>query len=284
MLIISAVMLSSCFGNAGVQAKTISLDAYAINSDFDNISKIIIETKIKDEDVNKVMLDKMVEQNSILLPSGFSILSYNYTGDLLTVDCSEDITGMPEEDLISFSELCALTLNALGTVNTVKLTANGAAFPWAWENGYRLQLFGYADLQNIPIGIAKLYFPDKSGQFLKAESHIFYRGEGDFAYLMVNELSKGAYNKNNLTDILKPEDILSVQTDGTVCTVDLSPNFIKNVTGSTQQQMALYSIINSLTELPVYKSVMFLANGKSDVDFGNYNFQTEFVRNESLIH
>ena len=282
ILILSAatVMLSACNGST---AKIVSFDVYTLDASATNISRGIVEKKVETGNIDKTMLETVIERNIWIFPPDFKLLSYDYTEETLTINCSENILEMDEDELIAFSELCALTLNSLGDITKVVLKSNGVVFPWAWEYGYELRLFKYADTQNIPIAFLKLYFSDKAGEFLHSEYHVVHRTNNNGAYLVISELVNGAYNKTDLIDLLVPESIKTIKTENNLCTVDLSDLFVESIEGTAAQQMALYSIVNSLTEMNGIMSVMFSLNGKSNVDLGNYNLNTEFKRNDALV-
>lgn len=75
-----------------------------------------------------------------------------------------------------------------------------------------------------------------------------------------------------------------VSSDG-VASIDLSQEFKKNFSGgSAEEQMTLYSIVNTLTTLPNIHSVQFLLEGKMHPGIlGHIDTSVPIKRNESLI-
>lgn len=70
-----------------------------------------------------------------------------------------------------------------------------------------------------------------------------------------------------------------------VATVDLSKEFIdKHPGGKIAEQLTIYSIVNSLTEIKEIQKVKFTINAKAQKDFkGNFQFDTPFPRSDSII-
>lgn len=70
-----------------------------------------------------------------------------------------------------------------------------------------------------------------------------------------------------------------------IATVDLTGDFIeKHPGGKAAEQMTIFSIVNSLTELKEIQKVKFLIDGKARKEFkGNFQFDAPFARSHSLI-
>ena len=65
----------------------------------------------------------------------------------------------------------------------------------------------------------------------------------------------------------------------------MTKEFVDNHPGGKEaEEMTIFSIVNTLTELKDIETVKFLINGKEQKEFkGNFRFDNEFPRNESLI-
>jgi germination protein M len=77
-----------------------------------------------------------------------------------------------------------------------------------------------------------------------------------------------------------------VKIDGRVATVDLTKEFVDNHPGGkTLEELTVYSIVNSLTEMKEIERVKIIINGKETKTFkGNVALNTDFPRNEALIN
>ena len=76
-----------------------------------------------------------------------------------------------------------------------------------------------------------------------------------------------------------------VSINGGIATVDLTREFIeKHPGGKDAEQMSIYSIVNSLTELKEIQKVKFTIDGKERKEFkGGFKFDEPFPRSQSLI-
>ncbi|HZK83566.1 MAG TPA: GerMN domain-containing protein [Desulfosporosinus sp.] len=129
-----------------------------------------------------------------------------------------------------------------------------------------------------------LYFPNADASGLVATDRTVVVEEQEIIKTMVTELATPP------TEMVKPlpegTKLLgaTVSADG-VATIDLSIEFKQNfIGGSTGEQMAVYSIVNTLTTLDNIKSVQFLLDGKKqEVILHQLITSTPIERDESLI-
>ncbi|MBQ8004021.1 MAG: GerMN domain-containing protein, partial [Oscillospiraceae bacterium] len=69
-----------------------------------------------------------------------------------------------------------------------------------------------------------------------------------------------------------------------VCYVDLSREFTDNVIhDELHEGMAVYSIVNTMTELPMINSVKFLIDGNSPDGYVHYRLGDSFTNNSELF-
>lgn len=71
---------------------------------------------------------------------------------------------------------------------------------------------------------------------------------------------------------------MNVSTKEGICYVDLNEKFIEKLTDITDE-VAIYSIVNSLVELPGINKVQFRINGETVEAFHNTNLAVLFERN-----
>lgn len=136
-----------------------------------------------------------------------------------------------------------------------------------------------------------LYFANEEGTKLKLEVRYVPMSElkkpvNEIASLIVKELingpSKGSALKPTIPEGTK---LRSVKVSGDVATVDFSKEFKENHPGGkAAEQLTIYSIVNSLTELKEISQVKFKIEGKTSKEFkGAFKFDNAFPRSTSLI-
>lgn len=136
-----------------------------------------------------------------------------------------------------------------------------------------------------------LYFANEEGTKLKLEMRYVPMDElkkpaNEIATLIVKELINGPSKGSGLKATIPAETKLrSVKISGDVATVDLSKEFKeKHPGGKAAEQLTIYSIVNSLTELKEISQVKFKIDGKTSKEFkGAFKFDNAFPRSTSLI-
>lgn len=129
-----------------------------------------------------------------------------------------------------------------------------------------------------------LYYATFDGKYLSAESRdVFYTSNSTLEHIVVDQLMSGTDNSNLLTTMPADLRMLSINTTGGVCYVNFNESFLNSVPDVTNN-VVVYSIVNSLTELQNVESVVITVNGSVPV------FATEGLdlskplsRNDSII-
>lgn len=136
--------------------------------------------------------------------------------------------------------------------------------------------------QNITQTIT-LYFTKPNSDKLYAEKREIGVSENVLLerYVM-EELIKGPKTEGLISPLQAGTKLNDVKTQENVSQVDLS--YDKAITSPIGEKLLVYSIVNSLTELPHIKKVSFLKDGKKQTDAtALIDFNTLFERDESLI-
>jgi spore germination protein GerM len=129
-----------------------------------------------------------------------------------------------------------------------------------------------------------LYFADAMGEKLVAERRKAPLVDNRLEKTVVLELVKGPKNSDLFATIPKDTRVLSVETKEGICFVNLSEEFVTKFSGgSSAATLAIYSIVNSLTELPDIDRVQFLIDGVKVETFGDYIFSEPFGRDKHVL-
>jgi germination protein M len=108
-----------------------------------------------------------------------------------------------------------------------------------------------------------LYFANSDGTSLEGETRAIPKQEG-IARATINELIAGPVDAN-LSPTLPAATILEdINIADGVCTVDFSTDFLTDLSSDQEAQMlALYSIVNTLTQFDSVDYVRILVNGQA---------------------
>ena len=145
------------------------------------------------------------------------------------------------------------------------------------------------DSEGQPIGneshTLKLYFSDAQAEYVvQEERNVTVNKGSQLEKVIFEELKKGPQNDEAGSVIPKGTRLLSANTKDGTCRLDLSKEFFDNHAGGTAgEMMTLYSIVNSLTELPNVKRVQFLIEGKVSEVYIHASLDTPFERDENII-
>lgn len=137
----------------------------------------------------------------------------------------------------------------------------------------------------------RLYFANDSNTKLKLEIRYVPASEvkksvNNHAGIIVKELINGPKNSDLKQTIPKGTKLRSsVKIKDKVATVDLSKEFVdKHPGGMPAEQLTIFSIVNSLTQIKDIEKVRFLINGKSREAYkGNFKFDISFSPDPKLI-
>ncbi len=129
----------------------------------------------------------------------------------------------------------------------------------------------------------KLYFPDNNVDKLHLELRELLVSNDGTARAAVEGLIEGPLS-NLAPSIPEGTQLLDISILNGVCTVDFSQAFVDNhISGSSNDLMTVYSIVNTLTEFDSIDRVQFLIEGKTGATFGNIVFNEALVRRQDLI-
>ncbi len=136
----------------------------------------------------------------------------------------------------------------------------------------------------------KLYFINEQGKLAPETRYIdnneVTKGNETLATALVKELISGPA-KGSLLQASIPKDTKvhsNVSIKDGVAVVDLSKDFVdKHQGGKKNEQLTIYSIVNTLTEINDIKTVQFKIDGKVKKEFkGSYQLDAAFPRSAYL--
>lgn len=131
----------------------------------------------------------------------------------------------------------------------------------------------------------RLYFSDTNGRYLVEESRSrSTESIGLLPEYIVKCLLNGPETENYLPVIPEGVNLLGVELSQGVCTVNFSEAFLTNCpTTHAQARMTVFSVVNSLTELPEVESVRFQCVGKEIGDYAGIDLSRIMYREELAI-
>ena len=129
-----------------------------------------------------------------------------------------------------------------------------------------------------------LYFSDAEGSSLMAESRkLYYSSNVPIERVVVEQIVKGPREEGHMATVASDTKVLGVTVVEDICYVNLSREFSEH-TMNVQQEIPVYSIVNSLTANCDVKKVQISVEGESNYVFReNMDLNRYYERNRDLI-
>lgn len=241
--------------------------------------------------INELTKSPNTEGGMNALPDKTKLLSTKIRGKTAVLDLSRDYYKNRDVDELLARLAIVNTVCAVDGIENVRINIEGKALV-STTTGAEIGLIsrnnvatGPQDSEITEKEIVIIYYPDKSAERLVAESReIELHASLSVEKLIISELTKAPENENLVQVIPSDTKVISAETNDGVCFVNLSGDFVSKVeSSSSSTTLALYSIVNSLTELDSINSVQILIDGKTGVEFGNYVLDVPLERNRNLI-
>ena len=128
-----------------------------------------------------------------------------------------------------------------------------------------------------------LYFADENIAHLKAEKRTFSNDE-NLAKSVVQAIIDGPQNTDLCSLIPGDTEINSIKLSGDVCTLDLNDEFTNFTGGTSMENLAVFSLVNSLCEVDGVSKVKINIDGNKKAMFGgHYSLEDMFSKDVSLV-
>ncbi|MBQ9983660.1 MAG: GerMN domain-containing protein [Lachnospiraceae bacterium] len=227
------------------------------------------------------------------IPSGIAYLECNYDNVQNSVRVSFNVLydSVNKENLLFFKTCIACTVLQLEGVDTVSIALTDLANNDP-ETATVVETFdkdsftmnfgdrnGYKQMDTIV-----LYFADESGQALRAyEQTVEISNTTSLSRLVIESLANGPERTGYQATISEDVTINNISVNDGICYVDLSEEFY-DTANPLRNELIVYSVVNSLVDLPTVTKVQFLKNGEKVPFFRQtMPFDAIFERNLDLI-
>ncbi|MBQ8526420.1 MAG: GerMN domain-containing protein [Clostridia bacterium] len=302
LAIIIAFSMCSCDKNAVITDSKLTKEVtlYFSNTDYNDIQAEKRVITYEDEKqfpravVNELVKGPTEVGIKAVIPEGTQLLDIRHDGAIAKLDFSREYFNF-EGDNSKSAELLARysivkTMCALDGIDKVLISVEGSELLNASGNplgpiGESDIVFSQTQQENVTEKYVTLYFADEMGEKLVARRRRVPIVDNSIEKTIVTELVAGPSSDDGVySTIPSGTKVLSVETKEGICFVNFSGEFISKFDGgSSAATMAIYSVVNSLTELPDIDKVQFLIDSAKTDTFGDYFFSEPFERDDSLI-
>lgn len=130
---------------------------------------------------------------------------------------------------------------------------------------------------------AKVYYANENGTALQASNlKIPYTGTKSEAEIVLQQLIIGPVTEDMYPAVSDKTEVLSVSIKDNICTVDFNKKFLDKPEG-VSEEVVIYSVVNTLAELPGIYQVQFLVEGKQEKLYQKMDLLQPYERNLNVI-
>ncbi len=291
VLLLLVAMLTSCSdGNKVVNKLDNEYHVYYLDS---KSSGIVSETYVplgstKEQLVTELLDALQTDPSNMVykraLPEDVTIRDYSFVNDQLILNFDTKYSELKEIPEVLCRATIVKTLCQIPGIDFVMFNVNGQ--PLIDTNGVQMGLMtaeffientGAETNYNVT-----LYFANETGDLLKKTTrNILYTGTSSIEELVINQIINGPTEIGLYTTVPVGTTLLNVSTKEGICYVDLNEKLLEKLP-DVSEEIAIYSIVNSLTELPGINKVQFRINGQQVESFQNISFGVLFERNLTI--
>jgi len=303
IMLISILCVSSCqkdskVSNSIEDSNNNDVTIYLANSEMNGLIPIVIQLKENkmEEQINDILQalreDKNLDNARALLPEDVQIKKVKIQDQNVVITFNQAYTEMSAVEEILVRSSIVKSVTKLDGVQTVEFYIDGV--PLKSATGV---VVGPMGEDNIIVNSdstllesnnkeVTLYFSSKDGNYLvPVQVKLDLTENEQIETAIIKMLSEGPEDESLAGTIPKNTKILNVFVTDKVCYVNLSEEFINNHIGGTKGELiTIYSIVNSLTELPNINKVQFLIEGEVQEKFKSFTeFNILFERNLDIV-
>jgi len=296
MLLIISVLVFVCGCGRGSQYKgRYSYEIFCLDRD-ENTHRtysVYTDTTDKYKLVDELLTAMSNEPSDVKLVAairGFAINSYELSDSQLTIDVTEDYRKLSPTTEILVRGALVRTMCQIKGVNNVVIKVLGTDLCDALGNTVGLMNASmFVDNAGNEINSYErikisLYFAGEDGKSLvRMDRTLEYNTNISTEKLVVEQLLSGPVSTEAKSTINPQTEIINVTIKDGTGYVSLSSHFL-DIPEGVEPQVAVYSIVNSLTALPGVNKVQISIDGETNVVLSDgLNLDTMFERNLELV-
>jgi germination protein M len=293
IIFLMMLTLTACVKKNNSDINSAEVKIYYIDA---SSSKIVTENytpteTVKEKEVGELLAALKQAPKNVLyksaLPDTVTINEYTFNEDGgLTIDFDaayNELKGIPE---ILCRASIVKTLSQVSGVDYIQFNVNGQ--PLKDSNG-EVVLSMTEDEFIESVGDetdykVSLYFTNENGNALMEHvTNIYYSGTSSLEELVINQLINGPTEIGLYHTIPEGTVLIDVSTKDGICYVDFNEKFLDNTKG-INDDVVIYSVVNSLVNLPNINKVQFYINGEIQKTYREkIPFDGFFERNLAII-
>ncbi len=262
-------------------------------------NKLVIEsTTINDTDADILSIaDELIEKimnysgnngYSSVFANEVTISSVKISDSCLKIDFSDSYSDLDVTTETFLRAGVVLTLIQIPGVESVLFTVNASPLYVNDVAVLAMTLLSFSDFA-VNSAFPAYYFTvdiyniTDSGTTLCEEEHSVIRTTYEkLETIVINELIYGDSNDSNYGPFEEGVRVNSINTNNSVCYIDFSSQGFA-VNSKVSDEAAIYSVVNTLTELSYISKVVITIDGSKNMKFGRTALESYYTRNLDIV-
>ncbi len=271
LILIFSIFLGACNKDNKENSDDKTVDIYYVDSKTSGLvseSYQLIGTNVNDQ-INELLYMLQKTPKNAVYRSALPVskkqdvkFSFDNTGCLI-IDFTSAFNELSGTDNILCRAAVVKTLTQLNNVEYIQFSVEGQ--PLQDSEGAVRPLTDEDFVTNTEAETsykAKLYYANKAGnKLLENITKINYTGAVPIEEIVIKQLIKGPTKAGLYRTIPEGTQLLNISKADGICTVDFNDRFFDKIP-NVNENIVIYSIVNSLVELPNIHKVQFTINGK----------------------
>lgn len=293
LLLFAVLLIAGCGKEPVEQAGSV---IYYLNKEANAIVPVAYEITGEDtEEKIENLLNKLQEAPESVdyqrvFPENVKLLDYTLNGEQLSLNFNAEYKNIDRITEVLTRAAIVHTMSQIEEVSYLSFQIDGE--PLRDSKGMTIGLMNQNTfLDNMgseenatKIELLNLYFANGTGDKLKNQPCIIeYNANVAVEKVVVEQLIAGSTEEGYYPTIPKDTKVMNITKKEDVCYVNLDTGFTAqgyDVLGT----VTIYSIVNSLTDLPGINSVQIMVNGETNINYkDNISLETIFQKNLEMI-
>jgi germination protein M len=219
-------------------------------------------------------------------PDSVTVDKFYFNEDgILTINFNSNYSMLTGVSEILCRATIVKTLTQIKDVDYVEFYVNGMPLMGANDKpvGF-MRNSDFIDNTDAEEVYVKVYYSNKEGNALiESNLKITYKGNRSIEQLIIQQLINGPVEKNMIKTLPEGTELIKVTTKDNICYVDFNKAFLNKVPG-IDDNVVIYSVVNSLDELSSINKVQFTIDGAAKATYGDgIAFDGLFERNLEIV-
>ena len=220
------------------------------------------------------------------MPEGVELITVLQEEEVLCLTFSEELQALMGIDRTIASACLLRTMTQFPGIKSIRLLVRVQGTDLIWSEELTEADFLLEDDTGISdASTVRLYFGSSSGRYLRLETREQITMEEDeLPHYVLDQLLTGPMTEPNRSVYSGDLSVLQVSVEEGLCTVDLSQAFLSEQPETHKlARLAVFSLVNSLTELPQIKQVLLLCEGQSISDYQGLDLSEPLTPDASIV-